>query len=52
MYSAPLSDYSNWTKMTGPGLANFFNTFMAYDSVHKIIYVSGWEGGMVRYVEP
>ncbi|HEV8245816.1 MAG TPA: hypothetical protein VGP93_08605 [Polyangiaceae bacterium] len=52
IYSAPLSDYGNWTKITGPALENFFNTFMAYDSVHKIVYVSGWEGGMVRYVEP
>jgi photosystem II stability/assembly factor-like uncharacterized protein len=52
MYSAPLSDYGNWTKMTGPKVDNFFNTFMAYDPVHKVVYVSGWEGGMVRYVEP
>jgi hypothetical protein len=51
-YSAPLSDYANWAPMKGPAVSNFFNTFMAYDPVHRVIYVSGWEGGMVRYVEP
>jgi hypothetical protein len=54
-YSAPLTNFSNWSAMTGipNGLAtNGAATFLAYDAANGILYVSTWQAGVWRYVVP
>jgi hypothetical protein len=55
LYSAPLSNPSNWSVMSGlpSGFApNGATSFLAYDGDHGILYVSTWQGGVWRYMVP
>jgi hypothetical protein len=50
-FSAPISDYTNWSSMAGPaGLSKGITDFLAYDAAHHLLYASSWAGGLFRLV--
>jgi hypothetical protein len=51
-YSAPLDDFATWAPLQGPAGYAGYASFLAYDQAHHVLYVSGWEGGLFRYVTP
>jgi hypothetical protein len=53
-YSAPLSDYANWSPMPGPAALTSaaLADYLAYDSAHHLLYASCWTEGLFRIVTP
>ena len=49
-FSAPLSDYTNWSAFPGPSALTSDDSaqFLAYDPVHHLLYASCWSGGVFR----
>jgi hypothetical protein len=51
VYRAPLSDLTSWTNVTTPSMsAGASATGLAYDSIHHVLYVASWAGGLWRVV--
>ncbi len=50
-YSAPLSNYKNWSSMPAPPYdSNGFAGFLAYSETYHLLYASTWADGVFRYV--